>query len=179
MMRPAILALIGIASCSSPEPARTPHVPADSAIYAAVLDSLRGQASRVTVVRQFVPPRAMDDSGTLRSWLLGQSPMITAPLLDALERRAARTPDVESALGSEPGVVYRDSSSSESDSVSRSAPGRQIRFSNIGWSTDSASAILYASMQCGALCGQGSYYVVARGPDGHWRIVAQVVRFVS
>ena len=178
-MRLAMLTIIGLTSCSTHEAARPPRAQPDSAIYAAVLDSLRWHAPRVTVIRQFVQPVARGDSVTLRPWLLKQSPMVTAVLLDALDRQAARTPDVASALGTTPGVVYRDSAVTEPDSVSALAQDRQIRFSRIGLAGDSATAMVYASMSCGGRCGQGSYYVVARGADGRWRVVAQVVRFVS
>ena len=180
MHRYIIAVAATVLACTSSEPAPTSGMRADSAVYAAVLDSLRWNADMVMVVREFTSlPPAPNDRGPDNRWLIGKDSPITLALLTALEDAEPAHSSLEAAMGRLAGVKYVDSTAAGEIPLPRSGGQRLVRFSAIGYSADLSEALLYASMGCGALCGMGSYYVVRRQSDGTWRVGAQLVRFVS
>ena len=172
--------LLLLAACSSSRPAddvsRAPGR-ADSAIYAILLDTLRPGPRPAYVGRNFL---ALADTGVERQnvadWVAKELPGVERSLVLALDSVAPG--DVQSAVGEIPGVTWVDSI--HALEVERGLTTRRlILVSRIAFSSDSTRGVVHASMICGPLCGQGSYYLFHRDARGVWRMVGSATRSTS
>jgi hypothetical protein len=173
-----IVALAAACSESAPEgAAATTRARADSAIYAILLDSLRGSGDSVLVAREF---DQVADSTTevpaLAAWVHERSPALDSALVVAVAQ-ARFGGSVQATLGQLRGVRwFRDLR--EIGEPSSYPRYRFLSFSRVVYDPSGTHAVVYAFMGCGGLCGNGSYYAFELR-DGMWRKVGQVVRIIS
>jgi hypothetical protein len=172
------VALAAACSGSAPKGASaTVRARADSAIYATLLDSLRGSGDSVRVAREFDEfPDRTAEVPAIAAWVHKQSPALDSALVVALAQSRFGG-SVQATLGRLPGVLwFRDQR--EIGDPSPFSKYRILFFTRIAYDPSGAHAVVYASMGCGGLCGNGSFYAFELR-DGKWREVAQVVRVIS
>lgn len=175
----------------------------DRAIYEVLLDALRPDSHSVVLRRTFLdvsgPGQQRSD---LAAWVSKQRGGIDSALVvDPLTARypgavsdfvqpadglgwddSSRTSDPPRTQSSD-ATVHRTQAGILTDSFSKtpepiSGP-RLLAFSRIVYTRDSSRALVYASMWCGKLCGNESFYLLGRGAKGSWRVIATVVRIIS
>jgi len=192
-----------VVSCArAPESSSNARPATDTAIYRVLLDSLWPNFQSVVVRREFLEARGPVDQPTdLAAWVGTQPGGIDSALvMDLLTARysGAVSDFVQSANGlrwedfprtsdslAKHSSAVRDSPDSSRISTERfsdpemTSAQRHLAFSRIVYSHDSSRALVYASMWCGGLCGNESFYLLGRDRHGSWRVVATVVRFIS
>ena len=176
---------------------------ADTAIYQVLLDALRPNFQSVAIRREFLDASGpLDQRHDIAAWVSKQRGEIDSALVvDLLAARysgavtdfvppadglswqdSVRTSDLPSTRSPAArglGDTSRILGESVSKSLETTFDQRLLAFSRIVYSRDSSRALVYASMWCGSLCGNESFYLLGRGAKGSWRVIATVVRIVS
>lgn len=149
----------------------------DSAIYATLLDSLRGNGDSVLVGSKFDElPDSAAAVPALAAWVHKQLPALDSALVVALAQ-ARDSGSVQAVLGQAHGVRWF--------TALRELPDprpflsyRVVSFTRVAYDSSGTHAVVYASMGCGGLCGNGSFYAFELR-NGAWRKVGRVVLVVS
>ena len=152
---------------------------ADSAIYAAVIDSLRLGSRSVRVARQYEPlPDAGPGIAGIGAWAAAQRDHLDSGLVVALAREQ-HAGSVAATAGHLLGVrwIDRDSVRVEASRHDENTP--IVQLSRVAYSSDSSRAVVYGEMWCGRLCGNGAFYQFQRSSAGTWLLTGRAVRFVS
>jgi len=155
----------------------TARVRSDSAIYAILLDSLRGSKDSVLISREFDDfPDSTAEVPALAVGVHKQSPRLDSALVVALAQ--ARYPgSVQATLGHPRGVRwFRDLR--DIGAQGDFPKFRFLFFTRVAYDKSATHAVVYALMGCGALCGNGSFYAFELR-DGTWHEVGKVMRIVS
>lgn len=155
------------------------HPAADSLICSVLLDSLRPRRRPAYVERQFLTLR---DTGAalpgLAGWVHKQDRGVDSALVVRLVRE--RYPGtVEQLVGHPAGVRWFEPGRTARDSGEGGDQWRWLSLSRVAYTPDTTHALVYASMWCGGLCGNGSFYLLQRDLAGHWRVIARVVQVIS
>lgn len=176
-----IVAVTLICSWSLPaEASAVARVRSDSAIYAILLDALRGSGDSVLVSREFdefpLFPDSMTDVPALAAAVHKRSPTFDSALVVALAE-ARYVGSVQTTLGHPRGVRwFRDLR--DIGAHGDIPKYRFLTFSRVAYDASATHAVVYALMGCGGQCGNGSFYAFELR-DGIWHKVGQVVRIVS
>jgi hypothetical protein len=168
------------AACDRSAPGETStarNVAADSAIYAVLLDSLRGTGDSVLVAREFDElPDSAAKVPAIAGWAHTRRPTVDSALVVALA--ASRySGSLASTIGAARGVRWflDPRELGKQTSVPRY---RILSFTRIAYDSSRTQAVVYASMGCGGLCGNGSFYAFELR-QGRWLKVGQVVLIIS
>lgn len=183
MMRAfAFLGLLAAVSCSDRVPKRASpreSSKADSAIYAVLLYSLRPGSRPARVERQYEPlPDSASEVAKVASWAAAQRDHLDSALIVALARDQ-HAGSVAATVGDLPGIRWIDRDSARAESLRPFENTRVVQLSRVVYSSDSSRAVVYASMYCEGLCGNGTFYQFRRSPVGTWHLTGMVVRFIS
>ena len=167
-----------VAACSgAPPAARAPDSAELSAVYAAVIDSLRGVAPTVVVERRYTVDRqAPAERRRTYEWVVGQDSRYSMELLSALDSAREGEAILATAVATHPGVTLADSLLAGRHATP-SLP--TIGLSQIGISRDHSHAVVLARMFCGPRCGLTGYFLLRRTRDGRWQMIGKVVTVVS
>lgn len=175
---PLLAALMfGCGRPSEDRPVAHRDTKADSVIYSVLLDTLRGTGDSVFVMREFEEfPGSVADAPAIAGWAHKQQASVDSSLVVALagSRYAGSLPAI---LGSPRGVWWF-TRPSELGKPIPFPKYRVVSFSRIVFDPARTRALVYASMGCGGLCGNGSFYAFG-WHDGAWIKVGQVVRSIS
>jgi hypothetical protein len=193
----ALTAAAGALGCAAPlrTQARAAATPtAEDSVLAAVLEADSVPAGRRLVVRA----RTFDAShtGPVQSPAAGSRPPGIEPetVEDFWERN-----EHPREIGPLPGIRVPVAFASEAtlDSLPSGAaagdadvfwrafyqrfPGARglVSFSRVGFNAARTQAVVSVSRGCGGLCGTGTLVLLARNPDGRWRVVGSVLMWVS
>jgi hypothetical protein len=171
------LLLVGCMRTSDDNPQRT-VAPADSAIYAVLLDSLRPGTSRAYVGADYLVP---SDTGTevhrIAGWVANQAPDMDSALVVAVSLPILGS--VRRTIGEISGVNWFATDSLHAVVYNMGDTRTVIALSRVAIAPDSTRAAVYGVMVCGALCGEASYYLLKRDSAGQWRVTDVVMRSVS
>lgn len=178
----ALLGLLAVISCSdhaAKRPSSRDLRQADSAIYAVVLDSLRPGGRPARVERQYLPlPGSRAEIAYVGGWAAAQREHLDSVLIVALirDRHAG---SVAAAVGDRPGLRWIDRDSVTTEISRHDETMMVVQLSRVVYSSDFSRAVVYASMWCGRLCGNGTFYQLQRSPGGAWHLTGKAVYFVS
>jgi hypothetical protein len=163
----------------TPEPLQDAHRPiADAEIYQVLLDSLRPGTRQVYVERQFLrPSEPGDHPGDLSARVSKRGGIDSALVYQLLTARYAGS--VDQHVRPTAGLVWMDTGHVVRHPAEASDQWRHLAFSRIAYSADSTRALVYASMWCGWLCGNASYYLLRRGEHRSWQVTTMVVHLIS
>jgi hypothetical protein len=145
--------------------------PVDSAVYAAVLDTLyaRETHARIPVAIELLPVSREYDTPATRDWLSKEIPTVSEAMFATLTVVAPEHGDVRGRLVAVPGAGWIDSTvlmTRRDVSVIRYG----IRLSRVAYSADSSEAVVYAVVACGAVCGSADYILLRRESTAAWSI---------
>jgi hypothetical protein len=173
---PVVLwAACGRSASSEKSPAR--NIAADSTIYAVLLDSLRGTGDSVLVAQEFDDfPDSAAEVPRIAAWVHKQLPAADSALIAGLA--ASRYPGSISSIVGPVGGVRWFADLRQLGQPNPFPQYRVVSFTRIAYDLSRTRAVVYASMGCGALCGNGSFYAF-QFRNGIWLKVGQVVRVIS
>lgn len=183
MIRRAIalaIIVVSVTACDDPPPGSrvaSARQQADSLIYAQLLDSLRGARDSVLVGRAFSAfPESVAEAPALAAWVHKQAPAIDSALVVALAD-AQYGGSVAVTLGQPRGVHWLDDYR-EAGGAERFGRSRVVWFTRVAYDASRTHAVVYASMGCGGLCGNGSFYAFELR-NATWREIGRVIHVIS
>lgn len=146
---------------------------ADSAIYALLVDSLRGNSDSVALASEFVEfPDSAAGIPALAGWIHNQLPAVDSALVVALAE-AHYSGSVQATLRHARGVRWL-ADHTELATPEPLAENRLISFTRVAYDPGETHALVYASVWCGGLCGNGTFYAFTL-QNGEWRNVGRWV----
>ena len=175
-----LVALFVMSSCraaDAPRSERTPPhssaSPRDSALFAALLDSVPAEEKPLLAVRTFLTDNGWIASDSIMRWVAKGLDIARPETITAFRVAITDGGRADSLFGIHSGVMWV---SHDSGSTSP-PPAAVLHVSRPGYSADSSQAMLYAVYRCGAHCGRVDYVLLERtSPALEWRVRARLRR---
>jgi len=190
MLRASAVLVLAAYGCGT-APAAAPHMSnADSAVYIAVVDSLRASSSAGVAPQVFVARARVRHirwgaaADSLVARLAGEFQGVPAAVIAQLVPPDSTTVDLARVVGPLQGATWADSAGQ--DSLARvveqgtGEPAHEIiSLSRIAYTVDRRHAVLYATLWCGFLCGHGSFFWLTRDDAGRWHVREESMQWIS